>query len=89
MNDPQPEQPEAKLDADLEMSPFRLLVTEAHEIYSELNAVGFPESATVQIIAHMLSDAVFSRLGYGEVAGEDEDDDGDDDTDGDGDFDSF
>ena len=84
MNEQTPEQPETEVSPDLGITPFRVLATEAHEIYTELNAVGFPESATVQIIAHLVADAVFSRLGYGEVVTYEIEDDEDDDDDHDG-----
>lgn len=44
-----------------DISPLRSLMTEFHEIYQELRAVGFTESVATSIVAQMVSDAMVYR----------------------------
>lgn len=46
-----------------DLSPLRSLITEFHEIYQELRAVGFTESVATDIVAQMISDAMVFRGG--------------------------
>lgn len=70
---------EVQIDADLFTSPLRSVALEIHEIYEELQAVGFPERALVQIVAHIVSDTVLYKDDY-IVDEDDEDDDEEGDT---------
>ncbi len=60
------------------ISPLHAVSLEVHEIYQELEAVGFPEKMLSQIIAHMLIDIINDRPteDYSESEFEDEEDDG-------------
>jgi hypothetical protein len=73
---------EVQLDAgDAYVTPLRAVATEAHEIYLELKAAGFPESMMGQILGHMLSDAILYREEYTVVEVDDDDEDDDDEDD--------
>lgn len=39
-------------------SPLRMLLSEMHEVYQELLAVGFPDRAATVIVAHMIQDVM-------------------------------
>lgn len=71
---------EIQLEAQGFLSPLRVMATESHEIYLELKAVGFPDPMIAQILAHMVSEAVFYRSEY-DSDEEDDDDDYDEDED--------
>lgn len=62
-------------------TPLRGAVLEIHEIFEELEAVGFNESMCSQIVAHMLTETILYSDQY-VIIDEDEDEDGDDDLDG-------
>lgn len=62
-----------------DISPLRSLMTEFHEIYQELRAVGFTESVATGIVAQMLSDAMVYRGGDDQFS--DDYDDNDDESD--------
>lgn len=53
-------------------SPLRIMLMEIHEVYQELLLVGFSKPIAVQIVAHMIQDAMMYRS---------VEDDEDDDTD--------
>lgn len=69
-----------QLATDTYTTPLREAVLEIHEIYVELAAVGFSDTMSSQIIAHMLTETILYAEQY-EVSDE-EDEDGDDDLDG-------
>lgn len=69
---------EAVLFQEIVLSPLKVLAIEAHEMFLELQDVGFPENVLSQIMANILSDAVFYRVG---LEPDDEDEDADDDED--------
>ena len=74
------QQPDSEEESELDMagnytSPLRTMLTEMHEVYQELILVGFPQSVAVQVLAHMIQDAMLYRS-------VDEDDDDDLDNDG-------
>lgn len=75
MTDSSNEPADAQLEADIYVSPLQYMAIEVHEVYRELERAGFPESQLVQIVAHMVSDAVFYR---GELISDEEDDDEED-----------
>ena len=62
-----------------DISPLRSLMTEFHEIYQELRAVGFTKSVATGIVAQMLSDAMVYRGGDDQFS--DDYDDNDDESD--------
>lgn len=69
-------------ELDLEdITPLRGMVVESHELYEELIESGFTEKVAVQIIAHLLYDAVASRF----MDEDDDEYDEEDDNDFDGD----
>lgn len=68
---------EAHIRAELFVSPLRAMVTDLHELHSELVAEGFPTRVATQIIAYMLSDTILDTEPYDP----DEDDDDDDNDD--------
>lgn len=73
-----PDQGES-LPVELEdISPLRELALEAHELYLELAAVGFPERVLSQIMANMLYDTLTDTTISIEI---DEDYDPEDDND--------
>lgn len=65
-----------------DISPLRGMLYEVHEIFEELEEVGFSERVRVQIVAHMLYDAMAYR-NSGDEDSEDDDEDELNDTDGD------
>ncbi len=69
MSEEQPEQqPESDSEEESELdmggsytSPLRTMLTEMHEVYQELILVGFARPIAVQILAHMIQDAMLYR----------------------------
>jgi phage-related minor tail protein len=59
-------------------SPLHSLLTEIHEMYQELQVVGFTKKAATDIVAYILTDSMQYRVSYGE------EDDGDFDDEDDG-----
>jgi hypothetical protein len=59
-------------------SPLRSLLTEIHEMYEELQVVGFAKKVASDIVAHILADSMQYRVSFGEDDEDfdDEDDDG-------------
>lgn len=72
----EPAEPESSSTEELPeayTSPLRIMLSEIHEIYQELLVVGFGERLAVQVVAHMIQDAMMYR-------GVEDDDESDDDT---------
>lgn len=63
------------------ISPLGAMVVETHELYLELQKAGFPEAMIAQILANMLTEAVFYGGEYEVAVIVDDDDDLDDDED--------
>lgn len=63
-----------------DISPLRSLMTEFHEIYQELRAVGFTETVATSIVAQMVSDAMVYRNSDDQFS-DDFDDNDDDESD--------
>ncbi|UDL15905.1 hypothetical protein QEH42_gp114 [Microbacterium phage Pumpernickel] len=75
-----------EVPVNIEDSPLRSFLTEAHEIFGELQEVGFEKSDAIMIVAIMIGEAVESRDDGGyeievlyDIADDDEDDLDDDD----------
>lgn len=64
-----------QITQDDSVTPLQALLVEVHEISEGLSVAGFTDTMIAQIVAHMLSDAVMYRLGFGESDDEDDDDD--------------
>lgn len=64
------------------ISPLGTMAVETHELYLELQKAGFPDAMIAQILANMLTDAVYYGGGYEVAVVVDDDDDFDDDEDG-------
>jgi hypothetical protein len=62
---------EVQAEPELYTSPLREMAVELHEIYTEFEAVGFPEKMLAHIIAHMASDALLYRSDYEDIDEED------------------
>ena len=62
-----------------DISPLRSLMTEFHEIYQELRAVGFTEPVATSIVAQMVSDTMVYRNSDDQFS--DDYDDNDDESD--------
>jgi len=71
---------ETQLAPDLYVSPLHELAVEVHEIYEELQAVGFPRDMLAEVVAHIITDTVL----YRGMDGEDEDDEDEDEDEDDG-----
>lgn len=67
-------------------TPLRDTVAEIHEIYVELQAVGFNDAVSSQIVAHLLTEVVLYGPSY-EVEFDTDDDEDEDYEDGDFDVD--
>lgn len=68
-----------------DISPLRSLMTEFHEIYQELRAVGFTEPVATSIVAQMVSDTMVYRNSddqYSEDFDDYDDNDDKDESDG-------
>ncbi len=52
---------ESQSPPDLDISPWRAVLTEFHEIYQELISIGFTERVAASILANMLSDVMAYR----------------------------
>jgi hypothetical protein len=74
------EAPKSEPMPDTGVSPLRGLMTEFHEIYQELKAVGFTEQVATSILAQMVSDVMLYRT-MGEQESEDFYDNDDDESD--------
>jgi len=55
---------EDNLNGDGYLSPLKLVLTEAHEVYLELLAVGFPIQVASEIMSRLISDALAGNLEY-------------------------
>lgn len=77
------ESPKAEPLPSPDVSPLRSLMTEFHEIYQELRAVGFTETVATGILAQMVSDAMLFRGTDDQFSEEffDSDEDNDDESD--------
>lgn len=64
------------------ISPLGTMAVETHELYLELKKAGFPDAMIAQILANMLTDAVYYGGEYEVAVIVDDDDDLDDDEDG-------
>lgn len=61
-------------------SPLRVMAMEMHEVFQELLVVGFPDRFAVQIVAHMIQDAMMYRASEDDEDENDEEDDYNDDS---------
>lgn len=77
-----------EVPVNIEDSPLRTFITEAHEIYEELLEAGFERPDALRVVAIIISEAVESRDGGGyeievlyDIADDDDEDNLDDDDD--------
>lgn len=63
------------------ISPLGTMAVETHELYLELQKAGFPDAIIAQILANMLTEAIYYGGEYGVAVIVDDDDDLDDDED--------